>query len=127
MTAVVNEEADGKKIKAHALSLGHYVHIEKETIEDGGIEYWLTIVTGGTKEAFLKAEEEYLRAINIKSVKDDNGRRYSTYPSVSRNLGALYFRMGRRKDAVAQWRRALQLEPNSDDSTELRTLIEEYK
>ena len=123
----MNEETVGKKIEAHALSLGHNVHIEEEDTEDGGMEYWLTIITGGTKEAFQKAEEEYLRAIKIKSVKADTGRRYSTYPGASRNLGALYFRIGRRKDAVAQWQRALQLEPNGEDSRELRALIEEYK
>ena len=127
ITAVVNEKTDQKKIEAHALSMEYYIHIEQENTEDGGIEYWLTIITGGTKELFLQAETEYLRAINIKSVKSDDGRRYSTYPNASRNLGALYFRMGRKKEAVVQWRRALQLEPNADDSAELRALIEEYE
>ena len=127
ITAVMNEEADGKKIEAYALSLGHHVHIEEEDTENDGMEYWLTIIAGETKEAFRNAEMEYLRAIKIKSVKDDTGRRYSTYPSASGNLGTLYFRMGRKKDAVVQWQRALQLEPNGDNSAELRALIEEYK
>lgn len=124
ITTVVNDEADKMEIQDYALSLKHYVYIEEEDIEDSEKEYWLTIITGAAKEKFLKAEELYRNAIKIKSVKDENGRRYSTYPSASRNLGTLYFRMGRKKDAVAQWRRALQLEPAD---AELRNLLDKYE
>lgn len=124
ITAVVENEAAKSEIEAYAQSLEHYVHIELEEVEDGSREFWLTIITGKTKEAFLNAEKEYLRAINIKSVKDSSGRRYSNYSTASRNLGTLYFRMGRKKDAIAQWRRALQVEPTD---AELRNLLGKYE
>jgi tetratricopeptide (TPR) repeat protein len=124
ITAVVNSEADSREIERYALSLGHYAHVEEETEDTGGKEFWLTIITGKTKESFLNAEREYLRAIDIKSVKDSSGRKYSNYSTASRNLGILYFRMGRKRDAIAQWRRALQLEPTD---AELRNLLGKYE
>jgi tetratricopeptide (TPR) repeat protein len=124
ITAVVGEEADKTEIETYARSQGKHIHVEVEDLEDGEKEYWLTILTGKTKDEFLKAERAYLDAINIKSVRDDSGRRHSTYPSASRNLGTLYFRMGRKKEAVAHWQRALQLEPTD---AELRALISKYE
>ncbi len=124
ITAVVNDEADRDKIETYARSLGHYVHVEEEVTEEGEKEFWLTIITGETKEAFLNAEKEYLKSINIKYMKDETGRRYSNYATVSRNLGTLYFRMGRKKEAIAQWRRAMQLEPAD---AELRELLGKYE
>jgi tetratricopeptide (TPR) repeat protein len=124
ITAVVNDEATNTEIERYARSLDHYAHVEEEETEDNDREFWLTIVTGRTKELFLKAEREYLKAIDIKSVKDANGRKYSNYSTASRNLGTLYFRMGRKKDAIAQWRRALQIEPTD---AELRNLLGEYE
>ena len=124
ITAVVNDEADKDEIETHVLSLGHYVHVEEEDAEEDEKEFWLTIITGETKEAFLNAENEYLKSINIKYVKDANGRRYSNYATVSRNLGTLYFRMGRKKEAIAHWERAMQLEPAD---AELRELLGKYE
>ena len=123
ITAVVTSEAAKGEIEAYVRSLGHYAHAEEET-EDDGKEFWLTVITGKTKEAFLKAEREYLEAIDIKAVRDESGHKYSSYSTVSRNLGTLYFRMGRKKDAVAQWQRALQLEPTD---AELRNLLGKYR
>lgn len=125
ITAVVNGETDRDKIETYARSLGHYVHVEEaEDAEEEEGEFWLTIITGGTKEALVNAEKKYLRAISIKYVKDKNGRRYSNYSAASRNLGTLYFRMGRRKDAVTQWQRALQLEPTD---AELRAVVDKFE
>jgi tetratricopeptide (TPR) repeat protein len=124
VTAVVNDESIEKEISTYARSLGHYAHVEEEAKENGGKEFWVTIITGKTREAFLDAERAYLRAINIKSIKDKGGRRYSNYATASRNLGTLYFRMGRKRDAVNQWRRAFQLEPTD---AELRNLLGKYE
>ena len=124
ITAVVNDETDKDKIEARVRSLGHHLHVEIEDTEEDGKEFWLTIITGETKEAFLNAEKAYLRSINIKYVKDDTGRRHSNYATASRNLGTLYFRMGRKKEAIAQWQRALQLEPTD---SELRQLLDKHE
>jgi len=124
ITTVVGNEAASKEIEMYARSLGHYVHAEEETEDISSKEFWLTIVTGKTKEFFLESEKEYLQAIDMKSVKDSDGRRYSNYATASRNLGTLYFRMGRKKDAIGQWRRALQLEPTD---AELRNLLGKYE
>ncbi len=123
-TAVVNDEATGTEIGVYARSLDHYTHIEEELADDGDKEFWVTIITGKTKEAFLNAEREYQQAIKIKSMQDNSGRRYSNYATASRNLGALHFRMGKKKDAVNHWRRALQLEPTD---AELRHLLGKYE
>lgn len=125
ITAVVNGEADRDRIEAYVHSLGHYVHVEEEEgAEEEEREFWLTIVTGETKDALLNAEKKYMRAMSIKYVKDKNGRRYSNYSAASRNMGTLYFRMGRKKEAVTQWRRALQLEPTD---AELRVVVDKYE
>ena len=124
VTAVVNGEPDKDEIETYVRSLGHYVHTEEEDTDEGDKEFWVTIITGETKDAFLNAEKEYLKSINIKSVKDSDGRRYSNYATVSRNLGTLYFRIGRKKEAIAQWRRAMELEPSD---AELRELLDKYE
>lgn len=123
ITAVVNDEDASGQIKTDIRPLGHYVHVEEE-VEDDKREFWLTIIVGKTKEAFLYAQKDYLKAIDIKFVKDREGRKYSNYSVASRNLGTLYFRMGRKKEAMIQWRRALELEPTDD---ELRELIGSYE
>jgi len=123
ITAVVNNEAASKQIQSKMLSLGHFVHVEEEA-EDDDTEFWLTIIVGKTRESFLNAQKDYLKAIDIKYVKDKEGRKYSNYSVASRNLGTLYFRMGRKKEAMIQWRRALELEPTDD---ELRELIGSYE
>lgn len=124
ITAVVNGEADRDKIETYARSLGYYVHVEEEDVEEDEKEFWVTIITGATKEALLNAEKKYQRAMSIKYVKDKNGRRYSNYSAASRNMGTLYFRMGRRKEAVTQWQRALQLEPTD---AELRVVVDKFE
>jgi len=124
ITVVVNNEADSDEIEDNIRSMGHFVHAEAEESEDGSRDYWLTIIVGKTKELFLEAETEYLKAIDIKSVKDAEGRKYSNYSTASRNLGTLYFRMGKKKEAVRQWQRALQLEPTD---SELRSLLGGYE
>ncbi len=123
ITAVVSGEDVSKQIQTDIRSLEHYVHVEEE-VEDDKREFWLTIIVGKTKEAFLYAQKDYLKAIDIKFVKDREGRKYSNYSVASRNLGTLYFRMGRKKEAMIQWRRALELEPTDD---ELRELIGSYE
>jgi len=124
VTAVVDREDVKSAIENYSLSLGHFTHVEEEIKEDNTKEYWITMITGKTKEAFLKAEKEYRIAIDIKSVRDEFGRKYSGYSAASRNLGTLYFRMGRKKEAVAQWQRAFQLEPTD---AELRELLGKYE
>ena len=124
VTAVVSDEAASREIATHARSLGHLVHTEEEEAEDGGKDFWVTVITGKTKEAFLESEKEYLKAIDIKSVRDMDGRKYSSYSAASRNLGTLYFRMGKKRDAIAHWRRAFQLEPTD---AELRNLLGKYE
>jgi len=66
ITAVVNGETDRDRIEKYASSLGHYVHVEEEEeVEEDEREFWLTIITGETKEALVNAEKKYLRAISI--------------------------------------------------------------
>ena len=124
VTVVLDDESQKKAIETYALSLRHFVHVEEEFNEDSKRSFWLTIVTGKTKEAFLNAEKQLRIAIDIKSVRDDMGRKYSGYSAASRNLGTLLFRMGRKKEALAQWQRALQLEPTD---AELRELLGRYE
>lgn len=123
ITLVVDDQTSRKTIEDYALNLKHFVHVEEEFDEDNNRDFWITIITGKSKEAFIKAEREFLMAIDIKAVRDNSGRKYSGYSAASRNLGTLYFRMGRKKEAVAQWERALQLEPTD---TELRELLGKY-
>lgn len=124
ITVVVNDQAISKEILDYIKPLDHYIHIEEETKEDGKKDYWITIIKGQTKDYFLKAEREYLEAINILSVRDSTGRKYSSYSVASRNLGTLYHRMGRKKDALMNWQRALQLEPSDQD---LKRLVDSFR
>jgi len=124
ITTVVKDETVKRAIEVHVREQKHFAHIEEEETEEGAKEYWISIITGPTGEAFLNAEREYKEAMSIKSVKDKEGRKYSNYSTASRNLGTLYFRMGKKKDAITQWRRALQLEPTDG---ELRNLLGKYE
>jgi tetratricopeptide (TPR) repeat protein len=124
ITVVVRNSALGKEIETSNNSLGNYVHTEEEIKDDGTKNYWITIIKGKTKDYFIDAEKEYLQSIELLSVRDSSGRKYSAYSVASRNLGTLYFRMGRKKDALANWQRALQLEPADQD---LRKLVDSYR
>lgn len=123
ITVVVKDFSLSNQIESYAKSLNHYVHVEPETNDDGTREYWLTILLGKTKEAFLNAEKQFRIAIDLRSVRDASGRKYSNYSAASRNLGTLYYRMGRKREAIEHWRRALEIEPSD---AELRELIDKY-
>jgi len=124
ITVVVSNEAVRKEIEAYVWPLKHYLYVEEEKTGKNSKEFLMTIIKGKTKEAFLNAEREYLQSIDILSVRDSTGRKYSNYATASRNLGTLYFRMGRKKDALAQLQRALQLEPSD---AELRYIVDSYR
>jgi len=124
ITVVSNNQLVAKEIESYARPLNHYAHLELEKTDEGVWEYWVTIITGRTKDAFLNAEKQYLTAISLRAVKDTDGRKYSNYSAASRNLGTLYFRMGKKKEAIANWRRALQIEPTD---AELRELVDKYE
>lgn len=124
ITVVVKDQSVSKDIELFIKPMGHYIHIESEPREDGGQNYWATIITGKTKDYFLNAEKEYRAAIDLLFVRDAEGRKYSSYSVASRNLGTLYFRMGRKKEALNHWQRALQLEPSDQ---ELKRLVDSYR
>jgi len=124
ITVVATNLALSKEIETSTRSMGNYVHIEEDAKDDGSKDYWITIIKGKAKDYFLNAEKEYLQAIDLLSVKDASGHRYSGYSVASRNLGTLYFRMGKKKDAIENWQRALQLEPSDQ---ELRKLVDTYR
>ena len=124
ITVIVKDQTISKEIESYIHPMEHYVHVEEENRDDGGKDYWITTIKGKTKDFFLSAEKEYLQAIDLLSVKDASGRKYSGYSVASRNLGTLYFRMGKKKDALANWQRALQLEPSDE---ELRQLVNSYR
>ena len=124
ITVAVNSQPIAKEIEDYIEPLDHFVHIEEETKENGEKDYWVTIIKGPTKEYFLNAEEEYLKAIDLLYVKDSSGRKFSSYSVASRNLGTLCHRMGRKKDALSNWQRALQLEPSDQD---LKRLVDSFR
>jgi len=124
ITVAVNSQPIAKEIEDYIKPLGHFIHVEEETKENEEKDYWVTIIKGPTKEYFLDAEEEYLNAIDLLYVKDSTGRKFSSYSVASRNLGTLYHRMGRKKDALANWQRALQLEPSDQD---LKRLVDSFR
>jgi tetratricopeptide (TPR) repeat protein len=124
VTIAVNNQPLSKEINDYIKPMNHYIHIEEEVKDDGGKDYWITILKGPTKDYFLNAEAEYIEAINLLSVRDTKGRKYSSYPVASRNLGTLYHRMGRRKEALENWQRALQLEPSDQD---LKRLVDSFR
>jgi len=124
ITVVVRDSALSKEIETSNHSIVNYVHIEEDIKDDGVKDYWITIIKGKTKDYFISAEKEYLQAVDFLAVRDSSGHKYSAYSVASRNLGTLYFRMGRKKDALANWQRALQLEPADQD---LRKLVDSYR
>lgn len=124
ITVVVNNQPISKEIESYIKPIDHYIHIEEESKDDGVRDYWITIIKGQTKNYFLDAEKEYIQAIDLLSVRDTNGRKYSSYSVASRNLGTLYHRMGKKKEALNNWQRALQLEP-SDQA--LKKLVDSYR
>ena len=124
ITVVVKDQVISKDIESFILPTGNYIHIEDEPREDGGRNYWATIIIGITKDYFLSAEKEYLASIDLLFVRDATGRKYSSYAVASRNIGTLYFRMGKKKEAVNNWQRALQLEPSDQ---ELKKLVDSYR
>jgi len=124
ITVVVRDSALSKEIVTSSNSLGNYAHAEEEVKDDGVKDYWITIIKGKTKDYFIVAEKEYLQAVDFLAVRDSAGHKYSAYSVASRNLGTLYFRMGRKKEALANWQRALQLEPADQD---LRKLVDSYR
>ena len=124
ITVVVKDPTMSKDIESFIRPTGNYVYIEDEPREDGGKNYWATIITGITKDYFLNAEKEYLASVDLLFVRDATGRKYSSYAVASRNLGTLYFRMGKKKEAVSNWQRALQLEPSDE---ELKNLVDSYR
>ncbi|MFQ6040757.1 MAG: tetratricopeptide repeat protein [Candidatus Poribacteria bacterium] len=92
----------------HARASGCYVHIEHHQRTSD-----LNIIKGKTMEAFRKAESELLRAKDLKP----------RYSAAYQNLGSLYYRMGRQKDAVIMWKSALDLEPTNK---KLRQYLQQY-
>lgn len=124
ITVVVNNLPLSKEIETYIKPTNNYIHVEEELKDEGSRDYWITIIKGQTKDYFLDAEKEYLQAIDLQSVKDANGRKYSGYSVASRNLGTLYHRMGKKKEALNNWQRALQLEP-SDQA--LKKLVDSYR
>lgn len=85
-------------LENHARSIRAYVHTEHHQRTSD-----VNIITGKTMEAFRKAESEFWRAKDLKP----------GYAVPYESLGALYYRMGRHRDALTQWRNALELEPNN--------------
>lgn len=100
-SGIIRITVDGKnqadKVVSYAVSLQGIAYISPEKSK-----HLVTIVTGKTKEAFLKAESEYRKAIQIKA----------RYAPAYRNLGTLYYEMGRPKEAIDFWRMALKLDPS---------------
>lgn len=99
----VDDPNQAQKIVDYATSQQCLANIGSEKSK-----YIATIVKGKTKEAFLKAESEYQKAIQIKS----------RYAPAHRNLGTLYYEMGKKKEALELWRRALKIEPSDDNLKE---------
>ncbi len=106
-----NDKQIAEKVKNFAISRGHYAHINPV---ENGKEFDLYVIKGKTKEAFLKAESEFLRSKLIKE----------RYAPAYRNLGALYMKMGRWDEAVQNLELALRIEPYDK---ELRTYLQQIK
>ena len=92
----------------HARVSDCYVHIENHQRTSD-----ITIVKGKTRQAFRKAESELLRAKDLKP----------RYSKAYENLGSLYYRMGRQKDALILWNSALDLDPTNKV---LRQYLQQY-
>jgi len=74
----------------------------------------INILKGKTMELLLKAEEHFLQAISIKS----------NYATAYRNLGALYYRIGKRKSGRQMMEYALEINPGDE---QLRTYLEQFE
>ena len=93
------------KVVKLARKSGCWTHVERNTIN---------IMKGKTMKALLKAETHFLQAIIIKS----------SYATAFRNLGALYYRIGKRQEGLEMMKRALKLNPND---RRLRTYLEQFQ
>ena len=87
-------------LAAQASNENCYAHVERHQLTAT-----VTIIKGKTKEAFRKAEAEFIRAKDLKP----------RYAPAYQNLGNLWYRMGRHKDALILWQGALELEPNNKE------------
>jgi tetratricopeptide (TPR) repeat protein len=105
-----SDKTIAEKVMKFALSQGYYAHINPE---EGG-EFDLYVIKGRTKDAFLKAESEFLRAKTIKE----------RYAPAYRNLGALYISMGRKEEGIQNLELALRIEPYDK---ELRAYLQQIK
>ena len=94
----VNSKKVMDTLANYASKSGCYVHLEHHQRTSD-----MTIIKGATMEAFRKAESELLRAKDLKP----------RYSAAYENIGSLYYRMGRKNDAVIMWKSALDLEPTN--------------
>jgi len=97
-TKVEQKVADD--LAAQARNENCYAHIEPHQLTAT-----VTVVKGKTKEAFRKAESEFIRSKDLKP----------RYAPAYQNLGNLWYRMGRHKSALVLWRGALELEPHNKE------------
>jgi len=104
----VNNKKVMDTLENHARASGCYVHLEHQQRTSD-----MTIIKGATLEAFRKAESELLRAKDLKP----------RYSAAYENLGSLYYRMGRKRDAIIMWQSALALEPTNK---KLRQYLQQY-
>jgi tetratricopeptide (TPR) repeat protein len=104
----VNNKKVMDTLENHAIASGCYVHSEHHQRTSD-----MTIIKGATMEAFRKAESELLRAKDLKP----------RYSAACENLGSLYYRMGRKNDALIMWKSALDLEPTNK---KLRQYLQQY-
>jgi tetratricopeptide (TPR) repeat protein len=104
----VNNKKVMDTLENYAKSSGCYVHLEHQQRTSD-----MTIIKGATLEAFRKAESELLRAKDLKP----------RYSASYENLGSLYYRMGRKRDAIIMWKSALDLEPTNK---KLRQYLQQY-
>ena len=104
----VNDKKVMDTLANYARASNCYVHLEHHRRTSD-----MTIIKGKTREAFRKAESELLRAKDLKP----------RYSAAYENLGSLYHRMGRRKDALIMWTSALDLEPTNK---KLRQYLQQY-
>ena len=104
----VNDTKVMDTLANHARASDCYVHLEHHQRTSD-----MTIIKGKTREAFRKAESELLRAKDLKP----------RYSAAYENLGSLYYRMGRKKDALIMWHSALDLEPTNK---KLRQYLQQY-
>jgi tetratricopeptide (TPR) repeat protein len=104
----VNDMEVMKTLANYARESDCYVHIEDHRRTSD-----INIIKGKTKEAFRKAESELIRAKDLKP----------RYAKAYENLGSLYYRMGKQKDAIILWQSALDLDPTNKV---LRQYLQQY-